>query len=341
MQRGADTSDKDQYEANAGRLAEMSTKNAGDLSDDELNTMLELRSAQKESIGRAREEAIAENAERDAETARKAAEAKVAEEAARAEQAAAHAAKEAEDVARAAALAEQIKSGNIGGEAKPAAMLEAPKTEMFQKYGEKMRLDSSRVAEIMREIRKHDDMKNNQDLDYEDRLQAEKASFALNEKRNQLLDGAFFGTTDTRAFRQELGLRNQKIGEASTEYWDYLSKVLDEYYDAAMQDPVTVMNLAEAGAINGDAHAKSIGEKLRSNPEFMRKLLDVLPQNKTAESFWQYVAGDAQNDRGLYIAAIRKNHLNYQYGPKDWKTDPEVQKIALESGLDSMYLQKN
>lgn len=119
LQAGADTSDRDQYEKNAGRLAEMSSKNVGELSDDELETMLAerktLRSAQSENIGRAQDEATAENAERNAEKARQVAEAKkVAEDAARSEQAAAHAVKEAEDAAKATALAEQIKSGNVG-----------------------------------------------------------------------------------------------------------------------------------------------------------------------------------------------------------------------------------
>jgi hypothetical protein len=211
----------------------------------------------------------------------------------KAEQAAAHEAIAVEDAAKAAELLEKIKSGEIGGEVKPTEgvttevaqeestqdiveKIGAPKTEMFEKYGEKMRLDSSRAAEIAREMRKNDAIKNNQDLNYEERLKAEKASFALNDKRNQLLDGTFFGTTDTRAFRQALGLRNQKTGEAYIEYFDYLSKVLDEYYDTAMQDPITVMNLVEAGAINGDS-IKRIDEKLRSNPDFMRKLLEVLP----------------------------------------------------------------
>ncbi len=104
-QASTDTSDKDKYEANAGRLAEMSTKNVGELSDDELEAMLAerkaLKSARTENIGRAEDEAIAEDGERNAENARKAAEAKVAEDVARAEQVAAHAAKEAEDAAKA------------------------------------------------------------------------------------------------------------------------------------------------------------------------------------------------------------------------------------------------
>jgi hypothetical protein len=292
-QASSDTSDKDKYVANDARLGEIKGKISGDLSDEELDTLVAerkgLNAAQAENIGRAADEAIVENTERDAEVARQKAEAqKAVEDAARAEQAAAHEAIAVEDAAKAAELLEKIKSGNIGGEIQPAEAVQeestqdivekigAPKTEMFEKYGEKMRLDSSRAAEIAREMRKNDAIKNNQDLNYEERLKAEKASFALNDKRNQLLDGTFFGTTDTRAFRQALGLRNQKTGEAYIEYFDYLSKVLDEYYDTAMQDPITVMNLVEAGAINGDS-IKRIDEKLRSNPDFMRKLLEVLP----------------------------------------------------------------
>jgi hypothetical protein len=119
-QASSDTSERDQYEVNAARLAEMSTKNAGELSDDELIAMATerkaLRSAQTENIGRAQEEANAENADRDAEKAREVAEAqKVAEDAARAEQMAAHEAIAMEDAAKARALAEKIKNGEVGG----------------------------------------------------------------------------------------------------------------------------------------------------------------------------------------------------------------------------------
>lgn len=117
-QAGSDASDKNEYEKNAARLAEIGNKNLGEVSDDDLEAILAerkaLKSAQTENIGKAEDEAIAEDMARDAEKARQAAEAKQAEEAARAEQAAAHQAKEAEDAAKAATLAEQIKSGAVG-----------------------------------------------------------------------------------------------------------------------------------------------------------------------------------------------------------------------------------
>jgi hypothetical protein len=437
-QGSTDTSDKNQYEANAARLAEISTKNVGELSDDELETMLAerktLRSAQSENIGRAQEEATAENAERDAETARKAVEAKAAEDAARAEQAAAHAAKEAEDAAKATALAEQIKSGNIGGEAKPAekisdaetatistmlkfaqlarrgdpkaredyystwnalplemktkpgfkdrfetamkgdrkqergvayeeALVEdaertkekegisdevkpmeiaqediiekigAPKTEMFEKYGERMRNSSSELVTIVKTMQKKwDEMVAAGGAQKNPKLWEEHR--ALNEKRNKLRGDAMSG----------VDFRRKKTNETYDEYWDYQRKAMQEYRNTAMQDPQTILNMAASGELgNGYRDNEGIGQidgKLRRNPEFMKKVLETLSRDG-AESFYVHVRGGTPEHKALYIASIRKNHLNYQWGSKEWATDPEVQKIALESGLDPMYLQKN
>ena len=444
-QASADTSDKDQYEANAARLAEMSAKNVGELSDDELETMLAerkaLRSAQTENIGRAQAEATAENAERDAEIARKAAEAKVAEDAARAEQAAAHAAKEAEDATKAAALLKQIKSGNVGGEGKPAEKIsdvetaaintmlkiaqlarrgdpkaredyystwnalplemktkpgfkdrleiamredrkqergvayeealvedaertrekkgevsgeakvteasisegsteeqfEAPKTEMFEKYGKRMRGAASELVSVMKEWEVNNGKAYDKTLDMAERLKAQETRESLNDRRNQLLRDATFGA-------EVVQFRRQKTGETYDEYSTYKYKTLDEYENTAMQDPQIVLNLAEAGQLGNGHHEKEgigrVDKKLRENPEFMRKVLELLPNRDAAESFWVHVSGKART-RELYIASVKKNHLNYQWGSKEWKTDPEVQKIALESGLDPMYLQKN
>lgn len=129
MQAGADTSsDKEKYVANDERLAEIKSEMKGDLSEEELDALVAergaLKSAQTEHIGRAQDEAIAEDGEWNAEAARKAAEAKAAEDAARAEQVAAHEAMAIEDAAKAAALSEQIKSGNIGISASEAPTIE-------------------------------------------------------------------------------------------------------------------------------------------------------------------------------------------------------------------------
>jgi hypothetical protein len=357
-----------------------------------------LKSDSVEMMSRTEDVARAENAERDAETARKAAEAKVAEDAARAEQAAAHATKEAEDVAKATALAEQIKSGNIGvthtetsadsvladeqkvlddsrvfyasrlenkayslnnyHSVKPEhpvssedLMLQdarqedmelmfkkigAPKTEMFEKYGERMRNAASALVGAMKEWRAHDDKTSDETLDMAERLKAQEIRKSLNERIYQLSRDASFGA-------EVIAFRRQKRDESWSEYHSYREKTCAEYKSTAMQDPQIVLNLAEAGQLgNGYRENEGIGQidgKLRENLEFMQKVLETLSR-KGAEAFFVHVQGKART-RELYIASVKKNHLNYQWGPKEWATDPEIQKIALESGLDPMYLKKN
>ena len=72
----------------------------------------------------------------------------------------------------------------------------------------------------------------------------------------------------------------------------------------------------------------------------MTELLDSLPDRNAAQNFWASCTGEARQSRELYITAVQKNHLNYQFGPKEWKKDPEIQQIAVKSGLSSVYLEK-
>jgi len=360
---------KDAYEKNEARLKELGQKNTGDLSDDELETLLaerkQLKSSQTENLGNAQEEAIAENTERDAvaeQAARTKQSAEVAAQAA--EQAAADADKAAELLAKiksgdarvgaqATQLAEQITGGNVGVETHPIQSVEttqenpsknivekigAPKTEAFEQYGKKMRESAEALAGVMKEIRANDERMMDRNLDMPERLKAQEENKLLNDKRNQLLDDATFGAN-------VMNLSSSYGGSLGThaEMMERQYAKFAEYTQTAMSDPVTVMYLAEAGQLgNGYRENEGIGKvdkKLRSNPEYMMKMLETLP-SRGAESFWVHCSGEARQNRDLYIASVQKNHLNYQFGSKEWKLDPEVQKIALESGLDSVYFQK-
>jgi hypothetical protein len=185
-------------------------------------------------------------------------------------------------------------------------------------------------------MRANEEIMYNRDLDMAERLKAQDENKALNERRNQLRGDALSGVE----------FRRQKTGETYSEYSAYQHKAMDTYRETAMADPVTVMNLVESGELgSGYREGEGIGqmsEKFRRDTEFMTKVLELLPaESGAAENFWVHTRGEARKNKELYIAAVQKNHLNYQWGPKEWKTDPKIQKIALESGLDPMYLQRD
>ncbi len=317
-----------------------------------------LETSKNEMMSNTEDAARAENAERDAAAKKEGDHVEALEmnkafdESQAAEKAAQERAKIAEadklsaeaDAAAAAKLAEQIKSGNVGVEVQSAEVVqdkpigntfEAPKNETFEKYGEKMRGAAAELVNVKKQMQANEKIMYSKELDMAERLKAQDENKALNETRNKLREDALFGAE----------FRRQKTGESYSEYSDYQRKTLDEYRDAAMQDPQTVLSMLESGELgNGYREGEGVGqisEELRENPEFMAKALELLPNGRAAENFWVHVKGEARNNSELYIAAVKKNHLNYQWGSKEWKTDPEIQKIALESGLDPMYLQQN
>lgn len=109
-----------------------------------------------------------------------------------------------------------------------------------------------------------------------------------------------------------------------------------EYNKLAMSDPVTVLYLAKSGGFffvrrpNRNEGFYQVNVSLRSNVEYMTRILNVL-STKQARYFWAYCRGEAQDNKALFLATIRKNPNNYIIGPDKWKDDPEVQRIAIES----------
>lgn len=367
------------YVANEEKLKNLGGgKNITDMSDDEAEAFLaerkKLKTANEALKNEDHSEALTENEKADAygeaDTMNKdldAAKAKAEEAAnlkaealARAEQAEQDQMARQKEIDEATALAERIKNGTSirevpdivktegrenaehsesAGEdlgTKPVEeRLETPKTEMFEKYGSTMRKAADELVSVMRdwEAKRAEQIASEFNSPEWKRLTDEER--ALNDRRNQLREDAMWGA-------KVIKFRSQSSGESWSQHSDYQSKELDAYQKAAMSDPYTVMRLAEASQLGqGYGENEGIGkidQKLRSNPEFMAKVLENISKSG-AESFWAHVAGEA-NNKELYLAAIKKNALNYQWGSKEWKSDPEVQQVALESGLIPTYLYK-
>ena len=355
-----ESTERDDFAKVEARLDEIKAINLGDMSDDDLeNVMAErraLRAQKTEMVGNAQDEANAENKVREVYDEATMENQKIdalEQQKAEAERVAAEALAEAQQAEEKARALEERKNDDvekivalraeITGEGKSAQegarevvvekQQEEPKNEMFEKYGEKMRASARELVNVIREMTVKRGIMYNSSLSMEERLKAQGDERALNDKRNKLWGDALSG----------VDFRRQKGTEDYTEYRDYQHHAMDEYRRVALQDPETVLLLAESGEL-GDGYRPDEGigmvdEKLRSNPEFMHKMLGVLP-TAGAESFWVHVRGEAMKDRSLYIAAIQKNHLNYQWGSDEMKKDPEVQKVALASGLDPVYLNK-
>jgi hypothetical protein len=212
----------------------------------------------------------------------------------------------------------------------------APKTEMFKKYGERMHQAADKLVLVVKEMRENEKKLIEAEHGSAEWKKLWDENNALNDRRNELRSDATWGG-------KVIKFRGQKYGEESyVQYEKYRSKETDAYNKTAMDDPYVVLRLAEADQLDrGYGNNEGIGKinsSLRSNSEFMEKVLDSISRNG-AESFWAHVEGKA-NNRELYIKAIKKNHLNYQWGAKEWKSDPEIQKVALESGLNPTYLYK-
>jgi hypothetical protein len=88
--------------------------------------------------------------------------------------------------------------------------------------------------------------------------------------------------------------------------------------------------MVEAGELgNGYQENRGIGKispELRSNPEFMSLVLDKLTA-QGAWGFWAHAIGETANDKNLFIEAIKKNPINYQFGKTEWNRDPKVRYI--------------
>lgn len=197
----------------------------------------------------------------------------------------------------------------------------APKTAMFEKYGQVMRKSALELVSVVK---------------------------AMDAKKEELKTVEFKSPQWQKLWNESEALNNQRNKLRNEAMWSGVSQRgeeidPDKYKKTAMSDPQTVLSLAESGSLgNGYSQGEGIGQvsgELRGNAEYMAKLLDLLPAN-AAENFWAQTQGEARQNKDLYLAAVAKNHLNYQFGNNEWKKDPEVQKAALASGLSPEYLQK-
>ncbi len=335
---------KDDFEKAETSLEEIKKTQVGDLSLEELQALVAKRqelSGEKETIVEAdHEEALGMEEGRNAAIAEAAQVEQARQEAAR--HAEEKAAAEAADAARAEALLAQIKSGEapqaeavegstISNQEPIEERLEAPRTPMFEKYGNTMRQAAGELVKVMKAMDENQEAINSAQYGTPEAKQLWDEQQALNDERNRLLDNVTGGN-------RVIEFENKS--SVWSEQNKYESSEVRKYKAAAMSDPKTVMLLAEAGQLALDYRSREIGESLSSNAEFMAKLLKSLPNRNAAQYFWASCTGEARKSRELYIAAVQKNHLNYQFGPKEWTTDSKIQEIAIESGLSPMYLQK-
>ncbi len=208
----------------------------------------------------------------------------------------------------------------------------APDNETFKKYGSKMREAADALVSLKEKIIANDKKLKDENLEFKS---AEwkilwDENEALNDQRNELLSDA---TRGSKAIDLDPYLReNERDAE------------LKKYRETAMSDPYIVLHIVESGNLGYTHREKEglgkINAELRSNPEFMSRVLDKL-SSRAAEGFWAHTQGETAKDKNLYIKAVKKNHLNYQWGKPEWKSDPKIQKTALESGLSSAYLYKS
>lgn len=206
----------------------------------------------------------------------------------------------------------------------------APKNETFDRYGSKMREAADELVSLREKI-----LTNKQKLD-DKNLEFKSAEWqalwndqtTLNNRRNELISNASRG--------------GKIIDEDPYQHENNRAMELKKYQETAMSDPYVVLRMVESDNL-GYTHEKNegigkISEELRSDSEFMANVLNKI-SSRAAEGFWAHAAGGVARNKELYIKAVKKNHLNYQWGTNELKSDPEVKKAALESGLDSTYLQ--
>jgi len=216
-----------------------------------------------------------------------------------------------------------------------------PQTEMFKKYGEAMR---QTVDELFDAVKERDN-KHNEVLSAggptgggpTKRPDLWKQYLELDDKVRQLRGFDLYGD---KVFKDAADRNIQG----------------DKYIETVMSDPYMVLRLAECGQFYEDTGGETrsgtvtaaalfsgpnwkknggigiIGENLRGNAEFAKKLLDIIPQDQ-AGFFYSHITGEAKKDKDLFIAAVAKSRTNFQFGSDEWKKDPEVQKIALAGGL--------
>lgn len=237
---------------------------------------------------------------------------------------------------------EFTKVENVEESGSQEALIErigTPSNELFEKYGSKMRESADELVVTVQKMAENEKKLREVEFKSPEWQKLWDENRALNERRNELSEDASWGN-------RVISNNGQRASESYDQYTDRRSGELKKYREVAMDDPHVVLRMIEAGELGGDANGDGLGkvsERLMSDPEFVHeaiKLSKKYTENSYAGWFWRNVSGEAKANRQLFLEAIKVNHLNYQFGSQEMKSDPEIQKIALESGLDPIYLYK-
>lgn len=201
--------------------------------------------------------------------------------------------------------------------------LGAPTDEMFKEYGEKMRETADMLV-----------LKNKEMLEASAGGDMEKFK-TLREERNKLRNEMYGdGVLKFSGSQSEQDKKRMQQGE--------------KYHEVALADPQVVLSLVEAGEL-GNGGDRGLGGfekvpvKLMADKDFVKEIINLLEKKPaSAENgyFWRAVGGLAKMDKELFKRAVALNTLNYQHGNEDMKNYAEIQAIALENGLDAIYLSK-
>lgn len=135
-------------------------------------------------------------------------------------------------------------------------------------------------------------------------------------------------------------------GELEYQYIKRVGKSKEEFGELTKDNREIMFALAEVGQIGNsqDGLKNEVSDRLCGDKKFIADVLQAIKNSGKGGyakgMIWGSVRGEAGSDKDLYLEAVKLNPLNYQFGSNEWKSDPEIQKVALESGLDSMYLYK-
>jgi hypothetical protein len=261
------------------------------------------------------------------------------------------------DTEKAAEILKKLKGEETGGEKTEHVMVEnsdqtketnqenliekigAPKNEMFGKYGDRMRQAADELVLNREKMIANEKELKKVEHGSEEWKKLWNENRTLNDKRNELSNDATWGSNVIKN-------PGQQYGESYTQYSEKRTNLLEKYREAAMDDPYVVLRMIEAGELGGDANGSGLGkvsERLMENPGFVRQSIKLAGKHENGSYggwFWRNVTGEARTNKDLFREAVKLNHLNYQFGLNEWKSDPVIQKTALESGLDPSYLHK-
>lgn len=186
----------------------------------------------------------------------------------------------------------------------------------------------------------------------------------LSDERNKLKTAGIYGTPklDEKIYniknfikygkdfegKNIIDLPKKDYGEDEYQYSKRVDEERRNFNNLVEDNSEIITALIEAGEIIGDSQygfKNKVSSRLCGDKKFIKKALDLLENSDSGNynkgAIWGGVRGEVLADKDLYLRAVKLNPLNYQFGLKEWKSDPEVQKVAVdEGGLDPTYLYK-